>query len=88
MNNCLNNNYLIIKLASFQFLKIIPMKVAYQQGYQKMLQANTIVNRTVLSFIYIAKQVINDKRYKIYMKDLKKVFTQLNQDVMYLCTMV
>ncbi len=63
-------------------------KVACQQGYQKMLQANTIVNRTVLSFIYIAKQVINDKRYKIYMKNLKKAFTQLNQDVMWLCTMV
>ncbi len=29
MNNCLNNNYLIIKLASFQFLKIIPMSGPY-----------------------------------------------------------
>ncbi len=29
INNCLNNNYLIIKLASFQLLKIIPMMRAY-----------------------------------------------------------
>ncbi len=73
---------LLLIAALVQFLLWCIGKVACQQGYQKMLQANTIVNRTVLSFIYIAKQVINDKRYKIYMKDLKKAFTQLNQDVM------
>ena len=30
INNCLNNNYLIIKLASFQLLKIIPMNFHFQ----------------------------------------------------------
>ena len=29
INNCLNNNYLIIKLASFQLLKIIPMNFRF-----------------------------------------------------------
>ncbi len=77
---------LLLIVALVQFLLWCIGKLAYQHGYQKMLQANTIVNRTVLSFIYIAKQIINDKRYKICMKDLKQVFKKLNQDVMCLRT--
>ena len=40
-------------------------KVAYQHGYHRLLQANTVTTRAVLSHIYIAIQIIDDDRYSI-----------------------
>ncbi len=40
-------------------------KVAYQHGYHRFLQANTVTTRAVLSHIYIAIQIIDDDRYSI-----------------------
>lgn len=74
-----DNLLLIAALA--QFLLWCLGKAAYEKGYQKLLQANTIINRHVLSFIYMAKQIVNDKRYKISLAELKNVFKQLNQEV-------
>ncbi len=36
----LNNNYLIIKLASFQFLKIIPMNMTYLKTFARSMRKN------------------------------------------------
>lgn len=53
-------------------------KVAYQQGYQKFLQANTVSNRAVLSHIYIAIQIIDDDRYVIDDDDLQNTMNSLS----------
>lgn len=51
--------------------------VAVNKKYHYHLQANTVRDHMVLSKIYIAIQIINDKRYKINMKELRLVLENL-----------
>ena len=53
-------------------------KVAVDKKYHHYLQANTTRHKTVLSNIYIAMQIINDKRYKIKRKELQIVFEMIS----------
>jgi len=52
-------------------------KVAEMKNYQRALQANTTKCRTVLSIIFLGRQIINDKRYKIKKKLLKQVMSEI-----------
>lgn len=58
-----DNLLLIAALTQFLFWCI--GKLAIDQKYHYHLQTNTTRHKTVLSNIYIAMQIINDKRYKI-----------------------
>lgn len=52
-------------------------KVAYEHGYHRLLQANTVANRAVLSYIYLAIQIIDDQRYLIDDKRLQITMNSL-----------
>jgi hypothetical protein len=52
--------------------------VARHKKFHYQLQANTTRNKTVLSIIYLAMQVIDDKRYKIKKKELIRVMENLS----------
>ena len=54
-------------------------KVAYQHGYHRLLQANTVSERAVLSYIYIATQIIDDERYPINNHYLRITMNSLNK---------
>ena len=54
-------------------------KVAYQHGYHRLLQANTVSERAVLSYIYIAIQIIDDDRYPINNDYLRITMNSLNK---------
>lgn len=51
---------------------------AVEQGYHKQLQANSITTRNVLSFIFIAREVIDDKRYAIDARSILRVEQKLS----------
>lgn len=70
-----NNLLLIAALALFLLWCI--GQVAVAQKYHHQLQANTIRNKTVLSNIYLALQIINDQRYEIKEKALNMVFERI-----------
>ena len=53
-------------------------KVAENKEYHHQLQANTIRHKTVLSLVYLAMQVINDKRYKIKKKEVKMILNEIS----------
>jgi len=53
-------------------------KVAVDRKYHHQLQANTVRTYNVLSLIYLAIQIINDKRYKIKKKELKMVINNIS----------
>lgn len=71
------NNLLLIATLTLFLLWCIG-KVAENKEYHHKLQANTIRNFTVLSYIYLAMQVINDKRYKIKKKEVKMVLNEIS----------
>ncbi len=48
-----------------------------ERKYHHRLQANTVRNKTVLSDIYLAMQIINDKRYQIEIKPLKIIIDSI-----------
>lgn len=50
---------------------------ACQLDYQKELQANTVRKRNVLSMIYIGREIVDDKRYKIDGKLILSVLKML-----------
>lgn len=72
------NNLLLIATLT-QFLLWCIGKVAVDKNYHHHLQANTIRHKTVLSHGYIAMQIVDDKRYKINMKELRMAFEQIDQ---------
>ncbi len=72
------NNLLLVAALTLFLLWCIG-KIAVDKKYHHQLQANTIRHKTVLSNIYIAIQIINDKRYKIKKKELQTVFDQISQ---------
>jgi len=72
-----DNLFLIAALTLFVLWCI--GKVAYQQGYHRLLQANTVTTKAVLSHIYIAIQIIDDQRYSIDEACLKKIMNSLSQ---------
>ncbi|MCW8963667.1 MAG: transposase, partial [Gammaproteobacteria bacterium] len=72
-------NNLLLVAALILFLLWCVGKVAVDKKYHYHLQANTIRNKAVLSNIYIAMQIINDKRYKIKKKELRMVFEQISK---------
>lgn len=72
-----DNLFLIAALTLFVLWCI--GKVAYQQGYHRLLQANTVTTKAVLSHIYIAIQIIDDPRYSIDEACLKKIMNSLSQ---------
>lgn len=72
------NNLLLVAALTLFLLWCIG-KVAVDKKYHHHLQANTIRNKVVLSNIYIAIQIINDKRYKIKKKELQMVFEQISK---------
>ena len=51
---------------------------ARQKNYHYQLQANTIRYKDVLSVIYLAMQVINDKRYRIKKKEVSTIMNQIS----------
>ena len=70
------NNLLLVAALTLFLLWCIG-QVAVVNKYHHHLQANTVRDHVVLSKIYIAIQIINDKRYKITMKELRMVFENL-----------
>jgi hypothetical protein len=54
-------------------------KAAERSNYHYDLQANTTKHRTVLSYIFVGRQVINDKRYKIKKNTLKKIMNGISK---------
>jgi len=72
------NNLLLVAALTLFLLWCIG-KVAVDKNYHHHLQANTIRHRAVLSNIYIAIQIINDKRYTIKKKELRMVFEQISR---------
>ncbi|MFQ5661454.1 MAG: IS4 family transposase, partial [Gammaproteobacteria bacterium] len=50
---------------------------AYYKNYHKSLQANTISHRRVLSYIYLGREVVGDRRYHIDDKTLMSVMNTL-----------
>jgi len=75
---CRYNNLLLVAALTLFLLWCIG-KVAVDKKYHYRLQANTTRHKAVLSNIYIAIQIINDKRYKIKKKELRPVFEQISQ---------
>ena len=71
-------NNLLLVAALALFLLWCMGKVAVDRKYHHQLQANTVRNYTVLSLIYLAMQIINDKRYKIKKKELKMVINNIS----------
>ena len=71
------NNLLLVAALTLYLLWCIG-KVAVDKKYHHQLQANTIRHKTVLSNIYIAIQIINDKRYTIKKKELRMVFEKIS----------
>lgn len=57
---------------------------ACQQGFQKMLQANSISKRNVLSIIFVGREVIGDSRYNIDEKSIITVVKKLPELVVQL----
>lgn len=72
-------NNLLLVAALTQFLLWCIGKVAVHKKYHYYLQANTTRHKAVLSYIYIAIQIINDKRYIIKKKELWKAFEHISQ---------
>lgn len=72
------NNLLLVAALTLFLLWCIG-KVAVDKKYHHHLQANTIRHKAVLSNIYIAIQIINDKRYTIKKKELRMVFDQISK---------
>jgi hypothetical protein len=72
-----NNLLLIAALALFVLWCI--GQVAVEQKYHYKLQANSTRDRTVLSNIYLAMQIINDKRYPIDMERFKIIFSTITE---------
>lgn len=50
---------------------------AEQLNYHRSLQANTMTNRRVLSYVYLGREVVGDKRYKIDDKVILRVLHEL-----------
>jgi len=71
------NNLLLIAALSL-FLLWCMGKVAVDRKYHHQLQANTVRTYNVLSMIYLAIQIINDKRYKIKKKEFKIVINNIS----------
>ena len=71
------NNLLLVAALTLFLLWCIG-QVAINNKYHYRLQANTVRHKAVLSCIYIAIQIINDKRYKIKKKELQKVFENIS----------
>lgn len=71
-------NNLLLVAALTQFLLWCIGKVAVDKKYHYHLQANTTRHKAVLSYIYIAIQIINDKRYTIKRKELRITFEQIS----------
>lgn len=72
------NNLLLVAALALFILWCIG-QVAIEQKYHHKLQANTVRTKTVLSNIYLAMQIINDKRYKIHKKDLRIIFEMIGK---------
>jgi len=72
------NNLLLVAALALFILWCIG-QVAIEQKYHYKLQANTVRTKTVLSNIYLAMQIINDKRYKIDEKDLRIIFEKIDK---------
>lgn len=53
-------------------------KVAVDRGYHSALQANTVRSHAVLSYCFIAIQIVDDSRYVIYTKDLLSLINKIN----------
>ncbi len=56
-------------------------QVGIQKCYHHQLQANTVRNKTVLSNIYLAIQMIGDSRYPITAKEFMNVFLSISSYV-------
>jgi len=54
-------------------------KVAVDKKYHYHLQANTTRHKTVFSNIYLAMQIVNDKRYKIKSSEIQMILNQVSQ---------
>ncbi|MCU7960412.1 MAG: IS4 family transposase [gamma proteobacterium symbiont of Bathyaustriella thionipta] len=72
-------NNLLLLAALTQFLLWCIGKVAVDKKYHYHLQANTTRHKAVLSNIYIAIQIVNDKRYQIKKKELRRALEQVSQ---------
>jgi len=72
------NNLLLVAALTLFLLWCIG-RAAVDKKFHYRLQANTIRHKAVLSYIYIAMQIINDKRYKIKKKELRPIFEQISQ---------
>lgn len=72
------NNLLLVAALALFILWCIG-QVAVEQKYHYKLQANTVRTKTVLSNIYLAMQIIDDKRYEINEKDLQIVFEAVHE---------
>ena len=71
------NNLLLVAALTLHLLWCVG-QVAVDKKYHYHLQANTIKHRTVLSNIYIAIQIVHDKRYKIKKKEIKIIFENIS----------
>jgi len=72
-------NNLLLLAALTLFLLWCIGKVAVDKKYHYHLQANTTRHKAVLSYIYLAMQIIDDRRYKIKKKEFRPVFEQISQ---------
>jgi len=72
------NNLLLVAALTLFLLWCIG-RAAVDKKFHYRLQANTIRHKAVLSYIYIAMQIINDKRYKIKKKELRPIFEKISQ---------
>jgi len=70
------DNLLLVAVLALYLLWCIGC-AARQKNYHYKLQANTTRNKTVLSAIYLAMQIINDKQYKIKKKELRAVIENI-----------
>lgn len=72
------NNLLLIAALTLFLLWCIG-QAAINNKYHYRLQANTTRHKAVLSCIYIAIQIVNDKRYKIKKKELQNIFNNISE---------
>ncbi len=72
-------NHLLLVAALALFILWCIGQVAVEKKYHYKLQANTVRTKMVLSNIYLAMQIIDDKRYEINEKDLRLIFVTIHE---------
>lgn len=77
-SRCVKRINILVLLGSLaQFILILVGKAAYLKNYARHFQANTERCRRVLSYFYLGKEIIGDKRFDITLYDLYRAFGDL-----------